>query len=208
MRETEISDAALLARAGTLQAEGAHVLRVLRLEDAFAGFGPAQVVGSMVSGLMVWRDLDVVFTAPHATAVDVFTALARLATVPGLIAVDYRDEREQRRPTDRIEDERHYLVCRYEGAGGLWKVDITVWLHAVERPTLAEAEHLAAHVTSEQRLTILRLKDLWHRSPHYPYRIGGTDIYDAVLHHSVRSPEDFSTYLRVRDLPISPHEPH
>ncbi|GAA0995593.1 hypothetical protein GCM10009555_089920 [Acrocarpospora macrocephala] len=89
------------------------MLRVLRLEEAFAGFGPARVVG-----LMVWRDLDVMFTAPHATAADVFTALARLAIVPGLTVVDYRDEREDRRPTDQRTDERHYLVCRYEGPGG------------------------------------------------------------------------------------------
>ncbi|GII59734.1 hypothetical protein Pth03_81230 [Planotetraspora thailandica] len=204
MPETKITDAELLAGARALQAEAADVLRALRLDKAFAGFGPAQAVGSMVSGLMVWRDVDVVFTAPHATAADVFTALARLAGVPGLTAVDYRDERGERRPTDRIEDERYYLVCRYEGPEGPWKVDITIWLHAVDRPTRAEAERLARHATTEQRLAILRLKQTWHRSPHYPYRVGGTDVYDAVLEHGVRSQEEFSAYLRLRGLPADP----
>ncbi|GAA0995597.1 hypothetical protein GCM10009555_089930 [Acrocarpospora macrocephala] len=83
-------------------------------------------------------------------------------------------------------------------------MDITIWLHAVDRPTLAEAERLARHVTPEQRMAILRLKHLWRRSPHYPYRVGGTDVYDAVLEHDVRSPEEFSTYLRLRGLPPDP----
>ena len=172
------TDAELLQRARALQAEAVDLLVRLDLEAAFPGFGAAEPVGSVASGLMVWRDLDVVFSAPHATAAAVFEGLARLAARPGLLAVDFRDERGERRPTERPADERYYLVCSCQGPSGRWKVDITVWLHAVDRPHRIEAERLR-DAPLDQRLAILRLKDLWHRSPQYPDQVGGVDVYTA-----------------------------
>jgi len=37
--------------------------------------------------------------------------------------------------------------------------------------------------------------------PTYPYEVGGTDIYDAVLEYGVRTPDEFDAYLRKRGLP-------
>jgi hypothetical protein len=51
-------------------------------------------------------------------------------------------------------------------------------------------------LTQETRLTILRLKDEWHRRPNYPDVVSATNIYDAVLSHGVKSPAEFETYLR------------
>jgi hypothetical protein len=204
---SDARDADLLGRAASLQAEATDLLRRLEPETAFPAFGPAQVVGSAASGLMVWRDLDVVFTAPDATAASVLEGIARLAARCWLLAVEFRDERGERRPTERLADERHYAVCRCQGPGGLWKLDLTVWLHAVERPHRAEAERLRSALPG-QRLAILRLKDLWRRGPYYPERIGGVDVYAAVLECGVRTPEEFSAYLRDRGLPDDPGVPN
>jgi len=46
------------------------------------------------------------------------------------------------------------------------------------------------------------LKDIWHREPTYPYEVSGMEVYDAVLEHGVRTPEQFDTYLGERSLPI------
>jgi len=197
------TDAELLQRARALQAEAVDLLVGLDLEAAFPGFGAAEPVGSVASGLMVWRDLDVVFSAPHATAAAVFEGLARLAARPGLLAVDFRDQRGERRPTERPADERYYVVCSCQGPGGRWKVDITVWLHAVDRPHRIEAERLR-EAALDRRLAILRLKDLRHRSPHYPDQVGGVDVYTAVLDHGVRTAGEFSAHLRSRGLPADP----
>jgi hypothetical protein len=199
-------DADLLLRAAALEAEAADLLRQLDLATAFPSFGPAQVVGSAASGLMVWRDLDVVFTAPGATVVSVLEGLAVLAARSHLLTADFRDEREERRPTEHLADERHYAVCRCRGPNGLWKLDVTVWLHAVDRPHQAEAWRLR-NAPLEQRLAILQLKDLWRRGPHYPDQVGGVDVYAAVLEHGVRTPEAFSAYLRGRGLPQDPGVP-
>jgi hypothetical protein len=57
------------------------------------------------------------------------------------------------------------------------------------------------HLPRETRICILWLKDVWHRLPEYPYEVGGTDIYDAVLEHGVRGPDEFDAYLRQRGMP-------
>jgi hypothetical protein len=53
----------------------------------------------------------------------------------------------------------------------------------------------AATLGDEQRLRILRIKDVWHRRPEYPDLVGGFDIYTAVLEHGVRTPEEFGAWL-------------
>jgi hypothetical protein len=181
----------LFARAEALQAEAQDVLALLDLPTAFAPFGPPRLIGSALSGLMAWRDLDVMFTAPAATATQVLAGLATIARRPGLLAADFRDERADRRPTPRPTDERFYAVLRYEGPRGLWKVDLTFWLHAVARPHVSAAVHLQG-ITSEQKLAILQLKDT---TPGYPDEIGGSDIYPAVLEHGIRTPAELLEHL-------------
>ena len=66
-----------------------------------------------------------------------------------------------------------------------------------------EAMHLSEHLTKETRLAILWIKDIWHRLPSYPYQVGGTDIYDAVLEHGVRTPAQFEVYLFERGMPLT-----
>jgi hypothetical protein len=181
----------LAERADALQAEAHQVLDQLDLKSAFPTFGPPQLIGSALSGLMVWRDLDVMFTAPSATASEVLAGLAVIAERPGLLAADFHDERAERRPTPALTDERFYAVLRYQAGHGLWKVDLTIWLHAIPRPHVAEAEQLRTASTA-QKEAILRLK---HDHPDYPDALGATDIYTAVLHHDIRTLEELRGYL-------------
>jgi hypothetical protein len=200
-------ETALLTRAMALQAEAARVLDDAALDAAFSGFGRMELVGSAVSGLMVWRDLDVMFTAPDASAAQVLAALARLAAGGRLLAADFRDERGPRRPTAATSDERFYVVCGYDWPAGKWKIDITVWLHAVDRSMRRDAERLATHLGREDRLAILQIKDVWHHKPTYPDQVGGLDVYTAVLDDGVRTPQEFAVWLKARGLPQHPGRP-
>ncbi|MFD1537202.1 hypothetical protein [Nonomuraea guangzhouensis] len=90
----------------------------------------------------------------------------------------------------------HARVLQAE-ANDVWKVDMTFWLHVVERPHVPDALRLRA-ATDGQRLTILRLK---HECPHYPDTIGGADICTAVLERGVRTVEELlegSSFCRCR----------
>ncbi|WP_163509212.1 hypothetical protein [Fodinicola acaciae] len=196
----KISDQALLARADSLTAEAAEVVRAVDFSGHFNVFGDPVVIGSAVSGLMVTRDLDVMFTAPYVTTAEVFVALAGISGDGRLLAADFRDERGDRRPGPAITDERFYVVGEYLHGGRLWKIDITIWLHIVDRPHRHAAEALR-NASPEQRLAILRIKDRWRHSVNYPYAVSGTDVYTAVLDHGVRTDEEFSSYLRERNLP-------
>lgn len=112
-----------------------------------------QLIGSALSGLMVMRDLDVMFDAPKATAAEVLEGLAVLARRVDLRSVDFLDERGDRRPTPAITDERWYAVLHTD----TWKIDLTFWLHVVDRPHVRDALRLR-DCTTVQRRTILRLK--------------------------------------------------
>jgi hypothetical protein len=158
---------ALADDAKALQDEALELLEQLDLRSAFP-WQPV-LIGSALSGLMVTRDLDVMFDAPDATAATVLEGLTTLARRVDLRTVDFGDEREERRPTPAITDERFYAVLHTD----TWKIDLTFWLHVVDRPHVADALRLKA-ATEEQRLEILRLKT------EHPDQ-DSSEIYAAVL---------------------------
>ncbi|WP_327638571.1 hypothetical protein OHB24_09425 [Kribbella sp. NBC_00482] len=171
----------LVDRAHALQTEAQQLFTRLDLGTAFP-WEPA-LIGSALSGLMVDRDLDIMFDAPDATAATVLAGLTTLAQHVALRSVDLRDEREDRRPTPAITDERFYAVLHTQA----WKIDLTFWLHVVERPHVAHAERLRA-ASPDQQLTILHLKT---ERPD----LDSSEIYTAVLRGDVRTPLELADYL-------------
>jgi hypothetical protein len=90
-------------------------------------------------------------------------------------------------------------VARHETeAGDEWKIDVSLWSPEAPPGPSAHAEELRRRLTPETRLAILWIKDVWHRVPSYPDRVSGMDVYEAVLEHGVRTPEQFGRYLRRR----------
>jgi hypothetical protein len=80
-------------------------------------------------------------------------------------------------------------------SGRRWRVDLTLWLHDPHLNVTRWHEQLRRRITAEQRRAVLRIKDVWHRRPGYPDRIGGLDIYTAVLEDGVRTPGQFAAWL-------------
>ncbi len=196
------SRAELLRRADLLQAEAAEVIAELDLPALLGGVGRVEQLGSSVSGLMVWRDIDFVAHCGDLTPGRAWDALLPFLAQPRLLRLSYRNESGERNPTGQAADERYYFVTYYESAAGHeWKIDLSLWLSDTPRPHLAQLDDLRRRLTDETRLAILWIKDVWHRLPTYPEEIGGVDVYDAVLEHGVRTPDEFAVYLRQRGLP-------
>jgi hypothetical protein len=188
-----MGDAELIERQAALQAEAGEVLGTLG--PLFDGVGTPMPTGSLVSGLMVWRDLDVMLLGGPAFAPrDVVALLGRAVEMPGVAGFDYADERGARSPTGERRDERYHVALRLDE----WRVDLSIWLHDDHANVTAYHRELAVTLTDAQRLTILRIKDAWHRRPEYPDEVGGIDVYTAVLEHGVRTPEEFGAYLAGR----------
>ena len=184
-----MGDTDLIARQAALQQSAAGLLAILEPLGALAP------TGSFVSGLMVWRDLDVMLLGgPSFGPHDLLALLGRAVDLPGLTGFTCADERGERSPTGERRDERFHAELRV----GEWRVDLSVWLHDDHANVTAYHRDLAASLTAEQRLTILRIKDVWHRRPEYPDEVSGFDVYTAVLGHGVRTPEEFGAWLRGR----------
>jgi hypothetical protein len=169
-------------RSEELQAEARSVLALLE------PLGPLIPTGSYVSGLMVWRDLDVMLLGgPEFTPADVLALLATAVEIPGLTAFSYQDERG-----GKPRDERYHVTLTV----GEWRVDLSIWLHDDHADVTAWHRDLAARLTDEERQAILAIKQVWHQRPEYPDEVCGFDIYTAVLDHGVRTTVEFGVWLR------------
>jgi hypothetical protein len=199
---TSASDQELLARQAALQAEGAEVLAGLDLGSLFGHVGPVLVVGSYVSGLMCWRDLDVVLLAGvEFSPSDVLDLLKRVVELPGFASFTYRDERGERCPTGEARDERYHVPFDLDAGQGRWRIDLSVFLRDLHGHVAAWHEQLRDTITDQQRLAVLRIKDVWHRLPSYPDQVSGWEIYTAVLRDGVRTPEQFGRWLAANGFP-------
>lgn len=192
----------LLRRQEALQAEAREVVAALDLRARLETVGTVQAIGSAASGLMVWRDLDFNILCPGLPRVAALAALQPLFLYPQVVSWDFADEQGARSPTARPEDDRYYCVLHYApDSAREWKIDCSFWLNPAPRTQLAHVATLVRTLTPETRLAILWIKDVWHRLPTYPYTVGGTDVYTAVLDHGVRTPAQFDAYLQAHGLP-------
>ncbi|GHO95191.1 hypothetical protein KSF_052390 [Reticulibacter mediterranei] len=202
----DILDAAyvaeLLRRQGTLQAEAQQVIAKLNLHSLLSQVGKPEQIGSSMAGLMVWRDLDFNILCPHPTPDLIFAAVQPLLVHPRVTKLHYHNDTGKYAPAELRGDERYYFVVYYENeAGNEWKIDLSFWLSDAPRTQLAYIEYLNQKMTEETKLAILWIKDVWCHHATYPYQVGGTDIYNAVLEHGVRTPEQFRSYLLEHGIP-------
>jgi hypothetical protein len=195
-----VSGGELLARQSLLQAEAQALLADLDLASQLADIGPLLVTGSFVSGLMCWREIDImVLVGDHFSPQDVLRLLQRVAE--RITSLRYSDERGPRCPTRQVRDERYHVILTVDRAGHSWQVDLSLWLHDLHQNVTSWHEELRETITAEQRIAVLRIKDAWHSRACYPDQVGGLDIYTAVVDHGVRSPRQFATWLAQRELP-------
>jgi len=154
--------------------------------------GELSPTGSFVSGLMVWKDLDVMMLGgPDFSPHDVLSLLGRAVDIPGVTGFHYVDERGPRSPTGEQRDERYHVMIRLDD----WRIDLSIWRFDDHAHVTQFHRDLASRVTAEQRQIILQIKDVWHQRPEYPDEVSGFEIYTAVLEHGIRSSEEFGRWL-------------
>jgi hypothetical protein len=177
-----VTDSELLARAEKLHAGAEEFLAAHRVEERLAPAGRVLLVGSYVTGLMVWRDLDVCVDAAGLGRLDAWELVWPFVERADRVRYEHLDE-----PNDR----RHYFVLRLNG----WKLDLSLFTAGIPPEVETFQDDLLRRLDPETRLAILRLKELWHRLPEYPEVVGGFEICTAVL-DGVRTSEELEKYLR------------
>ncbi len=195
--------AELYQRQQDLQVEAQEIIHEMDIISRLGAVGEVYQIGSLVSGLMVWRDIDFSIVCRGRSASDVFSAMNPIVSDEHVVKLEYLNETGVRSPSGMPEDERLYFVLSYEtAAGNVWKMDFSFWFTHQGRGEIMAPHQLREQLTEETRLAILWLKDIWRRSPTYPYEVGGWEIYDAVLNHGVRSPERLRAYLIAHGFPV------
>jgi hypothetical protein len=194
--------ARLLERQDSLQAEANQLVESLDLPAVLGRAGRFERLGSSVSGLMAWRDLDLGVSCGALRPERAWETMAPLAVHPRTTRLSYRNEIGPLGPPELGGYGRYYFVAHHQTEAGCeWKIDVSLWSPESPPGPLAHAEELRRRLTPETRLTILWIKDAWCRLPSYPDVVSGMDVYEAVLEHDVRTPEQFGRYLRRRGLP-------
>lgn len=181
-----MDDESLLDRQAALQREARDIVERLSLVGILGRAGRVVPLGSAVTGLMVWRDLDFGVGGSGLTSEAAWETVRPL--LPRCSALRYDDDREER---------RHYYVLRIDG----WKIDLSLWSDGVPAAVEAFQADLTARLTHALRLTVLRLKEAWHSLPAYPEVVSAWQIYDAVLEHDVQTLAELDAYLATRGFP-------
>jgi hypothetical protein len=181
-----LRDDELLERAAALRVEGRDFLDRHAVEARLAQAGPVQLVGSLVTGLMVWRDVDVCVDTRD---------LERPAAWELVLPLVRAAERVRYEHLDARDDRRHYFVLAVDG----WKLDISLFTNGIP-PEVGEFQRdLLGRLDDDLRVVILRLKELWHLRPEYPEVVGGYEICSAVL-AGARTPRELDAYLAEREI--------
>jgi len=119
----------LVRRQDALQAEASRVIAELDLMGLLARAGHAGQVGSLVSGLMVWRDIDVCVVSPGLSVDRTWEVMQPIVARREITRVSFANESGHLNTSGRPNDDRHYFVIHYETAAhDDWKIDITFWL--------------------------------------------------------------------------------
>ena len=181
-----LADDELLERAAALCAEGRAFLERYAVEPRLAEAGSIELVGSFVTGLMVWRDLDVCVDARDLTRTAAWELVRPLVDAADRVRYEHHDE-----PDDR----RHYFVLGVDG----WKLDLSLFTKGIPPEVDAFQRELLGSLDDDLRVAILRLKELWHRRPEYPEIVGGYEICRAAL-AGARTPEELEAHLEEQGL--------
>jgi hypothetical protein len=159
-------------------------------------------IGSAATGLQVWRDIDFNVVTPGLTVDRLLDVLRPCFRHPRVRQVRFLDETLGFNPTGLPRDERYFIALHYVPPGqAAWKVDISFWLQELPRDEPGYVQRIRDKLTPETRRAILWIKDRWHRLPAYRHEVTSMDIYDAVLDHGVRTPDEFDHHHASRPPP-------
>jgi hypothetical protein len=191
------SDASLLERQDALQAEAMSILADLDLFVLLRRLGAPTHTGSSALGLMVRRDIDVTTVCPSLDVEGAFDIGRSLAQHPRVRRLTFRNDTGHWRTGDEYPDGLYWLVEHVTDAGAEWSLDLWFIAEGTTQHDLEHMKTLPGRLDDENRLAILRIKTAMSgRTGEEP--IAGYAVYEAVLDHGIRTPEEFLAYRERR----------
>jgi hypothetical protein len=127
----------------------------------------------------------------------VFAVGRDLAAHPRIRRVTFRNDTGHWRIEPEYPDGLYWMVEYVSDAGVAWKLDLWFILEGTTQFDLQHLETLAPRLTRDARLAILRIKHALRDRPPAE-QLPSYQIYEAVLDHGVRTPDDFVRHLETR----------
>lgn len=182
----------LLKNQSVLQEQANEVVLCLDLKNLLSKFGEFKLVGSIVFGLMTWRDIDIDLVLPSDPTDEMYWKIVKTlfekVGVKNLNLADNRKQNEFDRPRSM------YIGVKYEDEEKqIWKIDIR--LLGKEFVTTDAVEELIKTATEEHRKIILKIKSQVHDNPKYHKTFSSLDIYEAVIKQNISDLNGFHNYL-------------
>lgn len=175
-----------------LQKEGNEVLEKLQLIPLLSKYGKPIIVGSLATGLMTWRDIDIEVITEVNSSQDLFDMVSHLFVIDNarnIILQNNADYRIRKNNPDGL-----YLGFKYQDKE-VWKFDI--WFLSVKQHSgKDDIEWFNKNINEDNRKIILMIKDQIAIHPEYRKTIFSQDIYDAVLKEKVNTYDEFVNYLK------------
>ena len=187
--------AALLANADALRRDADAVLADLDLLRLLGGAGEVTRTGSSVHGLMVARDIDLYLVRESWTPELCWQALAPVFAQGRMQSIRLSKWVGDHR--DAAQPEGYSAVLRYcpgPGAAGQWRIDVWFFTPREADTRLHWDRRIRAELSPQLRIAILAVKAAVHAEPWY----SSAEVYEAVLDHGVRAPQDFLRYRASR----------
>jgi hypothetical protein len=181
----------LLERQARLQVEADAVVDDLGLTAILDSIGRPVRTGSSALGLMVVRDIDITTLCPELDPLALFGLVAPLAAHPRVRQLGFRNDTGVWN-TDPSYPDGFYWAVSYVGEGGAaWNIDLWFLREGTTQFDLEHLKDLPQRLTPEARLAILRIKTVAAETPS-ARRVPSYEIYEAVLDHGIRTPEEFA----------------
>jgi hypothetical protein len=190
-------DVILLERQDLLQAEARAVLTDLDLFALLRRVGTPVHTGSSALGLMVRRDIDVTTVCPSLDVTAVFELARPLAQHLGVRGLTFRNDTGHWRTGDEYPDGLYWLVEYVTDAEAPWTIDLWFIAEGTTQHDLEHMKTLPGRLDDEKRAAILRIKSAIS-DRREAERIAGYTVYEAVLDHGIRTPDEFERYLERR----------
>jgi hypothetical protein len=194
-------DFELFERQDALQAQARAILADL---DAFAllrDVGEATQVGSSALGLMVAHDIDITTLCPTLDPGPVFDFGRQLAVHPRVRRLTFRKDTGRWNTSPGLPDGIYWLVEYVADPDIAWTLDLWFLLEGTTQFDLEHVKTLPGRLTPEIRAAILRIKEAVYADTTRP-RGPSYAIYEAVLDHGIRTPEEYQRHRESRTTQV------
>lgn len=184
----------LITRAEKLQAEARQQIEELKLTELLSPFGNVIVVGSVVTGLMTWPDIDIEVIVAGMPSKEEIGGLGKTLFLQNdMVRVWLMDNRKK---IDPHQPKGIYLGGKRMVGEVIWKFDIWFLREEDQRSGKDDLRWVSEALTPATKEAILRIKDKVAENPKYRKSIFSIDIYQAVLKEGITDVEGFDEYLK------------